>query len=56
MCGSVALYDRNIRLNETEKELYKLNGQLFIEELANNIRNNTEYYLVRHIKIDVKWL
>ena len=51
MCGSVALYDRNIYLNEEEKKIYESKGQSYIEELANKIRNNPDDYLERHVKI-----
>lgn len=50
LCGSVAMYGREIQLDATERADYLEHGQDSIEKLARAIRNNPNAYQSRQIK------
>ncbi|HOP65291.1 MAG TPA: hypothetical protein PK906_18070 [Spirochaetota bacterium] len=52
ICGSVAIYEINIFLNDEEIEKYNAGGEEFLKELAEHIRFNPESYNDRHVQID----
>jgi len=52
ICGSVAIYEINIFLNDEEIEKYNAGGEGFLKELAEHIRNNSKVYNDRHVQID----
>lgn len=49
VCGTVALFDRNIRLSEVEKKYYEQNGIAYLDKLASDISHSPEKYQDRHI-------
>ena len=49
VCGTVALFDRNIRLNESEQKCYQQNGVAYLDKLASDISYSPEKYQDRHI-------
>jgi len=51
VCGSVGLFETNIKLNTSELLSYKERGTSFIDELAEKIRNNPQEYSDRNLKI-----
>jgi len=42
LCGRVGQYGVEFSLNESERERYKVAGDLFIKELAQTVRSNPE--------------
>lgn len=50
LCGTVGLYEIEIVLSETEKKNFRDDGEFFLDELANDIRNNPSKYKDRQIK------
>jgi len=53
ICGTAALYETNIFLNENETENYNDRGKEFIQELAEKIRNNPDSYRERYINGEI---
>jgi len=51
ICGSVAMFDRNIYLGEDEIAEYNLKKEGYLDALAEEIRSNPDNYLSRHVKI-----
>jgi hypothetical protein len=51
VCGTVALFDRNIYLNEEEIKIYNEKKDAFLDLLAEKIRNSPDKFEDRHIKI-----
>lgn len=45
LCGSVGLYEVEVRLNSTQIDDYKLKGESVIDKLAEAIRSNPKKYL-----------
>jgi hypothetical protein len=45
LCGSVGLYEVEVRLNSTQINDYKLKGESVIDKLAEAIRSNPKKYL-----------
>jgi len=50
LCGSSAIYETNIQLNEQEKSEFEKKGQSFLDVLAEDIRQNESKYNPRHIQ------
>lgn len=48
-CGSVAVYELAIALNDDEKENYLLKGLSYIDELAKKIQYSPKSYANRNI-------
>jgi len=48
ICGSIAIYEINIFLNESEIKNYEAMGKEFLNELAEHIRNNPKVYNERN--------
>jgi hypothetical protein len=44
LCGTAGLFERVIILSETEKNNINNLGEPFLDELANDIRNNPDKY------------
>jgi hypothetical protein len=53
ICGSVAIYEINIFLNEEEIRNYETIGEEFLKELATHVRNKPELFKLRNLKIDI---
>lgn len=53
LCGTVALYEVNIELNEAEREGYLQNGAEMITGLVQRIREDPEPYFPRRIQIEL---
>lgn len=51
VCGSVGLFDRNIYLNANEIKAYDMNGEIYLDTLAEQIRKNPDKFESRHVKI-----
>ncbi|MDA3818796.1 MAG: hypothetical protein PF486_15550 [Prolixibacteraceae bacterium] len=49
ICGSVAIFEINIFLNEDELKKYNERGEEFLNELAEHVRNNLKSYNDRYI-------
>ena len=52
LCGSVALYEVSIQLNEDEKLKFEESRTEFLEELAEDIRTNTSKYEHRFVSLE----
>jgi hypothetical protein len=50
LAGSVGLYELHIILSESELDLFKSNGEPFVDDLANKIRSNPSAFEDRLIK------
>ena len=51
VCGTIAMFDRNIFLSENEIQQYKEKGVIYINLLAEQIRNDPNKYKDRHVII-----
>ena len=51
LCGTVAMFDLNVPLNEEEKEDFYLKGEVFLDDLAEKIRFSPPAYQERSIDI-----
>ena len=49
MCGSVAVFEINIELNQDEIQLYKNLGNVYIDELAKKIQFSPSSYAERNL-------
>jgi hypothetical protein len=49
ICGSVAIFEINIFLNEDELKKYNERGEEFLNELAEHVRNNQKSNNDRYI-------
>jgi len=50
VCGSIALYELEIQLNEFEIAEYSTKGLVYLEKLVKQIRNNPDSFQNRSIK------
>ena len=48
LCGSVALFTVNIKLNESEKESFEKFGESYIDDLAEKVRTDPSDFQIRH--------
>ena len=51
VCGSVALYDLNFRLNSEEEELFRKGGVKFLDELAEKVNYSPQLFEERKVEI-----
>jgi hypothetical protein len=51
ICGSVAIYEVPVLLNNTEKLDYENNGRRIIEKLSQKISNSIEFQNSRKIEL-----
>ena len=49
VCGSVGLYEINFKLTKGEVRLYKAGGTKYLKSLAQEVNNNTKFYMQRNI-------
>lgn len=49
ICGSIAIFELNIKLNDLEKTNFQLLGEEYIDKLANEISSNYPKYQSRSI-------
>lgn len=49
LCGSVALYEVNIKLEKDEEAEFNKDGATFLEKLVEDVRTNTSKYKHRLI-------
>lgn len=49
-CGTVAVYDLRLRLNEAETQRYLNEGERFLDEFADQIRTFPSRHYDRHIR------
>jgi hypothetical protein len=49
LCGTVGLFEREIVLSEDEVTSFNAIGEKFLDELANDIRNNYDKYKSRFL-------
>lgn len=50
ICGSVAMFELKITLNNDEVDGYLTHGKIYIDQLAEKIRNSPSKYLHRKIE------
>jgi len=50
LCGTVGLFEREIVLSEDEINSFNAIGELFLDELANDVRNNYDKYKGRFVE------
>ncbi|MEL6562684.1 MAG: hypothetical protein AAFQ94_31235 [Bacteroidota bacterium] len=51
ICGSVAIFELNIKLNDLEKTNFQLLGEEYIDKLAHEISSNYTKYQSRSIPL-----
>lgn len=50
LCGTVGLYEVNLRLTESEKTAYQRDGRAYLEQLARQVANDPhKAYQERHL-------
>ena len=49
LCGTVGIFEREIILSKIEKKNVNKYGEIFLDKLANDIRNNPDNYIERWI-------
>lgn len=52
MCGSVALFEMNIPLDEVDLAQYRQTGHEYIEALAGKVMLSPKQFQTRHIHLD----